>query len=561
MAATFDPAVVKQFGQIAAKEYRALGITTALSPQIDLATEPRWARVNGTFGENPQLTADMARAYVDGFQTSLGDKVIAGGWGYTSVNTMIKHWPGGGPEEGGRDAHFAFGKYAVYPGNNLADHLIPFTEGALKLEGETKMASAVMPYYTISYGIDKQNNENVGNSYNKYIINDLLRGKYSFDGVVCTDWGVTSDEKAVDGFGTTCWGAEKLTIAERHYKIIMAGVDQFGGNNDAGPVIEAYQMGVKEHGENFMRARMEQSAVRLLKNIFRVGLFENPYLNIEDSKKIVGNEEFMKAGYEAQLKSIIMLKNKNKVLPVAKQKTVYIPKRTTAAGRDFFGGPIPESINYPVNLNLVKKYFKVTDNPVEADFALVIIRSPNSGSGYDADDVKKGGNGYVPISLQYGPYKALYARDPSMAGGDPFEKFTNRTYKGKTVTASNAGDLKMVLDTKKAMKTKPVIVSIVMSKPMVFSEFEKDADAIIVNFDVQDQAILDIITGLSEPSGLLPMQMPVDMKTVETQKEDVPFDMICHVDSEGNSYDFGFGMNWNGVIKDARLEKYKKVVK
>jgi len=561
MAATFDPSVVKQFGQIAAQEYRALGISTALSPQIDLATEPRWARVNGTFGENPQLTADMARAYVDGFQTSAGDKLIAGGWGYTSVNTMIKHWPGGGPEEGGRDAHFAFGKYAVYPGSNLADHLIPFTEGALKLEGETKMASALMPYYTISYSIDKQNNENVGNSYNKYIINDLLRTKYSFDGVICTDWGVTSDEKAVDGFGTTCWGVETLTVAERHYKIIMAGVDQFGGNNDAGPVMEAYQMGVKEHGEVFMRARMEQSAVRLLKNILRVGLFENPYLNIEDTKKIVGNEQFMKAGYEAQLKSIVMLKNKNKVLPLEKQETVYIPKRNTAASRDFFGGPIPESINYPVNLNLVKKYFKVTDNPAEADIALVVIRSPNSGSGYDADDVKKGGTGYVPISLQYGPYKAMFARDPSIAGGDPLEKFTNRTYKGKSVTASNSSDLKMVLDTKKAMKGKPVIVSIAMSKPMVFSEFEKDADAIIVNFDVQDQAILDILTGAAEPSGLLPMQMPVDMKTVEMQKEDVPYDMICHVDSEGNTYDFGFGLNWSGVIKDALVEKYKKVVK
>lgn len=561
MAATFDAAVVKQFGQIAAKEYRALGIATALSPQIDLATEPRWARVNGTFGENPRLTADMARAYVDGFQTSVGDKEIAGGWGYTSVNTMIKHWPSGGPEEGGRDAHFAFGKYAVYPGNNLADHLIPFIEGALKLDGETKMASAVMPYYTISFGIDNQNKENVGNSYNKYIITDLLRGKYSFDGVICTDWGVTSDEKAVDGFGTTCWGVETLTIAQRHYKIIMAGVDQFGGNNDAGPVIEAYQMGVKEHGEAFMRARMEQSAVRLLKNIFRVGLFENPYLNVEDTKKTVGNEEFMKAGYEAQLKSIVMLKNKNKALPIAKQKTVYIPKRTTAAGRDFFGGSTPASVSYPVNINLVRKYFKVTENPAEADFALVIIRSPNSGSGYDATDVKKGGNGYVPISLQYLPYKAVYTRDPSLAGGDPFEKFTNRTYKGKSVATSNASDLSMVLDTRKAMKSKPVIVSIAMSKPMVFSEFEKNADAIIVNFDVQDQAILDIISGASEPSGLLPMQMPSDMKTVETQKEDVPFDMICHVDSEGNTYDFGFGMNWNGIIKDARVEKYKKAVK
>jgi len=561
MAATFDPSVVKQFGQIGAKEYRALGISTALSPQIDLATEPRWARVNGTFGENPQLTADLARAYVDGFQTSVGDKVIAGGWGYTSVNTMIKHWPGGGPEEGGRDAHFSFGKYAVYPGNNLADHLIAFTEGAMKLEGETKMASAVMPYYTISYGIDQKNKENVGNSYNQYLINDLLRGKYGFDGVVCTDWGVTSNEKAVDGFGTTCWGAETLSIAERHYKIMMAGVDQFGGNNDAGPVLEAYQMGIKEHGEQFMRSRLEQSAVRLLKNIFRVGLFENPYLNVEETKAIVGNREFMKAGYNAQLKSIVMLKNRNKVLPVAKQKIVYIPKRVTAAGKDFFGGPTPEVINYPVNLEVVKKYFKVTDNPAEADFALIVIRSPNSGSGYDAEDVKKGGNGYVPISLQYGPYKAVDARDISLAGGDPLEKFTNRTYKNKTITATNLSDLKMVLDAKKVMKGKPVIVSIAMSKPMVFSEFEKDADAIVVNFEVQDQAILDIITGAAEPSGLLPMQMPADMKTVETQKEDVPFDMVCHKDSEGNTYDFGFGLNWNGVIKDARVEKYRKTEK
>jgi len=561
MAATFDPAVVKLFGQVAAKEYRALGISTALSPQIDLATEPRWGRVNGTFGENPKLTADMARAYVDGFQTSLGDKAIAGGWGYTSVNTMIKHWPGGGPEEGGRDAHYSFGKYAVYPGNNLADHLIPFTEGALKLEGETKMASAVMPYYTISTGIDKTNNENVGNSYNKYLINDLLRGKYGFEGVVCTDWGVTKDETAVDGFGTTCWGVETLSIAERHYKIIMAGVDQFGGNNDAGPVVEAYKMGVKEHGEAFMRARMEQSATRLLRNIFRVGLFENPYLNVEETKKIVGNTDFMKAGYEAQLKSIVLLKNKNKALPVEKMKTVYIPKRVTAAGRDFFGGVTPESVSDPINLNLVKKYFKVTDNPSEADFALVVIRSPNSGSGYDAAEVKKGGNGYVPISLQYGPYKALDARDQSIAGGDPLEKFTNRTYKNKTITSSNALDLKMVLDARKVMKEKPVIVSIAMSKPMVFSEFEKEANAILVTFEVQDQAILDMLTGAAEPSGLLPLQMPIDMKTVELQKEDVPFDMSCHKDSEGNTYDFGFGMNWSGVIRDARVEKYGKGVK
>lgn len=561
MAATFDPEVVHEFGQIAAKEYRALGITTALSPQIDLATEPRWSRVNGTFGENPQLAADMARAYVDGFQTSLGDRLIADGWGYTSVNTMMKHWPGGGPEEGGRDAHYAFGKYAVYPGNNLADHLIPFTEGALKLNGATGMASAVMPYYTISTGIDTVNKENVGNSFNSFIINDMLRGKYEYEGVICTDWGVTKDETAVDGFGTTCWGVETLSVAERHYKIIMAGVDQFGGNNDAGPVIEAYNIGVKEHGEEFMRKRMEQSAVRLLKNIMRVGLFENPYLDVEETTITVGNENFMKAGYKAQLKSVVLLKNNGKVLPVEKNKTVYIPERTTPPGRDMFGGTTQGSKTSPINLELVKKYFNVTINPAEADFALVIIRSPNAGTGYSADDVKKGGNGYLPISLQYKQYTATEARETSLAGGDPLEKFVNRSYKGKSVTTANESDLKMVTDTRKAMKGKPVIVSVNMAKPMVFSEFEKDANAILATFDIQDQAILDIITGAAEPTGLLPVQMPADMKTVELQNEDVPYDMTCHTDSDGNIYDFGFGLNWSGVIKDARVEKYRKLTK
>jgi len=130
-----------------------------------LATEPRWSRFNGTMGEDPGLAAEMARAYVDGFQTSTGEKEIAGGWGYQSVNAMVKHWPGGGPEEGGRDGHFGYGAYAVYPGNHFEDHLKPFIDGTFKLDGPTGMASAVMPYYTISYNIDTVYGENVGNGF------------------------------------------------------------------------------------------------------------------------------------------------------------------------------------------------------------------------------------------------------------------------------------------------------------------------------------------------------------------------------------------------------------
>jgi beta-glucosidase len=559
MAATFDPELMKKFGEIASKEYRALGISTALSPQVDLATEPRWFRVSGTFGENPKLSADMARAYVDGFQTSTENMEIADGWGYDSVNTMVKHWPSGGPEEGGRDAHFGYGKYAVYPGNNFADHLVPFTEGAFNLEGATKAASAVMPYYTISYGIDSKYGENVGNSYSSYIINDLLRDTYGYDGVVCTDWGITADETGVGDFSGKCWGVEGKSVVDRHYKVIMAGVDQFGGNNEAGPVIAAYQKGVKAHGEAFMRARFEASAVRLLKNIYRVGLFENPYLDPETSGEVVGNSEFMAAGYGAQLKSVVMLKNRGQVLPLEKRTKVYIPKRFQPASKGLFGFyPTEAKLDYPVNMGIVEKYFQAVDNPEEAAVAIVFIKGPDSGTGYSADDLTFGGNGYVPISLQYREYTAEYARDPSIAGGDPFEAFINRTYKGKHITTSNETDLDLVLDTVKLMKGKPVIVSITISNPMVFEEFEKEVDGILVSFDVQDQALLDVFAGAAEPTGLLPIQMPANMKTVEEQLEDLPRDMVCHVDTEGNTYDFGFGMNWAGLIEDDRVATYGK---
>ena len=558
MAATFDPDLLQKFGNIAASEYRALGITTALSPQVDIATEPRWARFNGTFGESPLLSAALAQAYCDGFQTSLGEKEIAEGWGLGSVNTMVKHWPGGGSGESGRDAHYGSGKYAVYPGNNFKEHFIPFTEGAFKLKGKTKMASAVMPYYTISWNQDTKNGENVGNSFNKYIISDLLRTKYKYDGVVCTDWSATKEHKVLDSFlDGRSWGVETLSETDRHYKALMAGVDQFGGNNDAKPILEAYQKGVKEFGEVKMRSRMEQSAVRLLKNIFRVGVFENPYLDPNETKTIVGKSEFMKAGYEAQLKSVVMLKNQGQVLPFATKKTVYVPKRFVPASRNFLGQAIPSSSDYPVSLDLVKKYFNVTDNPDEADFALVFIQNPVATIGYDAADLKNGGNGYIPISLQYGDYTATDAREKSIAGGDPLEKFTDRGYKNKSTKTSNATDAQLVVDTKSKMKTKPVIVSVNTTNPMVFSEIEKDASVILINFGVQNQVLLDIISGKSEPSALLPMQMPADMKTVEKQSEDVPFDLNCYKDSEGNSYDFGFGMNWKGVIKDSRVTKFK----
>ncbi len=560
LACTFDPSIVRRFGEIAAKEYRALGITTALSPQIDLATEPRWNRFPGTFGEDPMLATDMARAYVDGFQTSNGKDEINNGWGYTSVNTMVKHWPGGGSGEGGRDAHFGYGKYAVYPGNSFESHLLPFTKGAFALQGKTGSASAVMPYYTISFDQDKVNKENVGNAYSKYLITDLLRGKYKYDGVICTDWLVIGDlGKSVDQFTGKAWGYEQKTLAEKHYKALMAGVDQFGGNNASGPVMEAYQIGVKEHGEAYMRKRFEQSAVRLLMNIFRAGLFENPYLDPAASTALVGNAAFMREGYEAQLKSVVMLKNAGQALPLKGRKTVYVPKIKTPSVKNWFGQANPEKIDYPVNLDQVRKYYDVTDDPSKADAALVFVKGPMPNPGYDADDKKNGGNGYIPVSLQYRPYTATLAREQSIAAGDPLEPgMNNRSYKGKTVNTANSNDLDVILETKKQMNGKPVIVVMSLSNPAVVAEFEKEADGIMIGFGIQSQAYLDIISGKAEPSGLLAFQMPADMNEVEKQMEDRPRDMKPYRDAAGNVYDFGFGLNWKGVIRDARVAKYGK---
>lgn len=558
LAASFDPDLVRQFGTIASQEYRALGIATALSPQVDLATDPRWYRFSGTFGPSPELTTDMARAYVDGFQTSSPEKEIARGWGFESVNAMVKHWPGGGTGEAGRDAHYGFGKFAVFPGDNIETHMKPFLDGAFKLDGGTGMASALMPYYTISFN-ENPSGENVGNAFSKYFITDLLRNKYGYDGVICTDWGVTRPDRGMASFGSTPWGVESLSVEERHYRILMAGCDQFGGNNDAEPVLAAYQMGVKEFGETTMRERYETSAVRLLKNIFNVGLFENPYLDIQTTKETVGKAAFMQAGYEAQLKSIVLLKNKNDLMPIAKEKTVYIPNRFVPASENFFGQEIPSRWDTTISPDLASKFFNYTENPEEADFAIVVINNPENGrtAGYSEEMAQNGDNGFLPISLQYGPYQATEARDPSIAGDSRDTDVLNRTYKNKTVQANNHTDLNLIMETQKAMKGKPVIVILNMLNPTVVAEFEGMIDGLLINFGVQDQAILDIISGEVEPSGLLPLQMPANMATVEKQFEDVPFDMEVHVDSEGNAYDFGFGLNWSGVIEDDRVQKYR----
>ena len=542
LAATFDPALVERFGRIAADEYRHLGLTTALSPQIDLGTEPRWYRYFGTFGESPDLATAMARAYCDGFQTTPG---APDGWGTKSVNAMVKHWPGGGCGEAGRDAHCGFGKYAVYPGNHLNVQMRPFAEGAFALTGGTRRASAVMPYYTIPWhqGLP---GEEVGNAFSKKIISQMLRGDVGYDGVVCTDWQVTHDEIHPGITGGKPWGVEGLTPAERHLKALEAGVDQFGGNNEAAPLAEAFELAAAKYGRARAEARFRLSARRLLVNVFRVGLFENPYLNVEESAAVVGKPEYMKAGFDAQVRSIVVLKNHGGVLPLGARPRVWIPLREKRGFAHFWGmGAKPGQQFDPIRTRVAEKYVERVESAETAEAAVVFIDGPIGYWGYDIEEAKSGrGNGYYPIPLQYSTYTATVARATSLAGGDPFEGFHNRSYLGKTITPLNLSDLELVRTVRRQMGMRPVIVCVGAERPFVPSEIEPLADALLVGFDVSSQAVMEIVTGRRPPSGRLPMTLPKDMATVERNAEDVPFDLEPYVDGEGSTYAFGFGLKW-----------------
>lgn len=553
LAATFDMDIIRTHGEVVSAEYRALGITTALSPQVDIATDPRWRRFYGSFGEDPALSRDMARAYCEAFQNTPDSKT---GWGVQSVNCMVKHWPGGGSGEGGRDAHFGTGKYAVYPGNNFEQGMVPFVDGAFKLPGKTQMASAVMPYYTISYGQDPSG-QNVGNGFSKYIIQDLLRDKFKYDGVVCTDWGIVKDYNVPWEHKGTPWGTETLSGPERRLLCFEAGVDQLGGAKDNAESMAAYALWAQKYGEESARARFELSATRILVNIFRVGLFENPYVSPEKAAAIVGSKEFVAAGYDAQRKSIVLLKNEGGVLPLNKKVRVYEPLRHVPAGLSHWQKPTAAYDEYPVSKDLLGQYFEVVETPEEADIALVSIKSPVGHWGFVMPDEKYPEGHYNPISLQWGPYTAATAREKSLAGGDPRESSVNRSYRGFTETSSNSTDALLVQRTKAAMGGKPVVVLVAMERPFVPAEIEPWADALLVFCGVSNNALLDILSGVAEPYGLLPCQLPANMETVEAQCEDVPRDMECYKDSEGNTYDFAFGLNWKGVIDDARVRFYR----
>jgi beta-glucosidase len=335
LAATRDPALVRQFGDIGRQEYISVGIRLALHPMADLATEPRWARASGSFGEDARVSAELTAAYIKGFQ---GESL-----GANSVATMVKHFSGGGPQKDGEDAHFPFGKEQVYPGDHFDYHLIPFTEGAFPAD-----VAQVMPYYGIPVG---QTDEDVGFAFNKTIITDLLRDKYQFKGVICSDWGLVSDATV---FGLTlkaasAWGVEHLSPEQRMIKLLDAGIDQIGGETIPEMLVALVEKGTVSE------KRLDSSVRRLLLDKFRLGLFDNPYVDISQVNSTVGKPAFVEAGKNAQRKSLVLLKNASQFLPLTDTPKIYIEN---------------------IDPDIAARFGKVVEKPTQADLAIIRIEAP-----------------------------------------------------------------------------------------------------------------------------------------------------------------------------------------
>lgn len=335
LAAIGNDSLVEQFAQIVRKEYLAVGIRVALHPQIDLATEPRWARISGTFGEDADLTAKMVTAYLKGMQGETLDE--------NSVACMTKHFPGGGPQKEGLDPHFAIQKGQIYPGDNFDYHLIPF-EAAFKMN-----TASIMPYYGIP---TDQTDEEVAMAYNKMIITDLLRNKYNYDGVVCTDWGLITDVQMGPDitWPARAWGVEGLSPLDRVLKIIQAGCDQFGGENRPELVVELVKNGQLDE------ARIDESLRRLLRQKFQLGLFNNPFVDESKVPEVVGREDYRAIGNASQQKAMTLLKNKDGFLPLKSDVAkVYVE------GMDS---------------TVVAQYATVVATPQEADLAMLRLNTP-----------------------------------------------------------------------------------------------------------------------------------------------------------------------------------------
>ena len=439
-AAVRDADLVQRYADIARQEYLAAGIRVALHPQIDLATEPRWARIGMTFGEDADLTSRLVTGYIRGFQ---GAEL-----GPTSVATMTKHFPGGGPQADGEDPHFDYGREQVYPGRQMEYHLKPFRAAI------AAGTSQIMPYYGMPVGTDW---EEVGFAFSNGVITDLLRNELGFDGIVCTDWGLIGDSVIMgQPMPARAWGVEHLSELERAQKVIDAGCDQFGGESRPELVVELVRSG------HVSDARIDQSVRRLLREKFVLGLFDQPFLDVERAVATIGRADFVAEGEAAQRAAIVRLTAADSgpaALPLSTDQAVYIEN---------------------IGSGSATRLGRVVDDPADADLAVLRLNAP-----------------YEP-----------------RPGG--FESFFHA---GSLEFPAAERDRIVAV-----CETVPTIIVLFLDRPAIVPEIADAAAALLVEFGARDDAVVDVLLGEAQARGRLPFDLPSSMRAVINSRSDVPYD-------------------------------------
>lgn len=443
LAAMRDPAMVREFADIARQEWASIGLRKGYMYMADLATEPRWQRIEGTFGEDPQLAAETMREIVLGFQ---GTELNSG-----SVALTVKHFPGGGATENGQDPHFPWGKREILTDRTLQNNLIPF-KAAIDAG-----VSAIMPYYSFPVGTKY---EGVAYAYNKGILQDLLRGELGFKGIINSDTG------PIDMMP---WGVEDLSVTERYQLSQEAGVNLYSGSGDPAELLKAIRLGAVK------METIDESVYLLLLERFKLGLFENPYVDEDKAVQTVGNAEFQARADIAMRKSIVLLRNQSDMLPLKAHTKVYFesyfPQKGSAT--DTYVN-IPEVNSWDV------EFVQSAD---EAD-VVVLWLMPGLKSLFDS---KKEEPIYMSLSKN---------------GIDP-EYVNELTAKKPTVLVVNY--------------TNPWVIGEVYN-----AEHTGNIKGVIATFGTTHDALMDVITGRFNPTGKMPFTTPISEEAVLNNKPDVP---------------------------------------
>lgn len=471
-----DPALVRRFADIARREYRAAGIHMALSPQADLATEPRWPRVAGTFGERSDRVSALAGAYVEGFQGGR-DGVAPDG-----VLTVVKHFAGYGAAQDGWDAHNYYGRFAIFPNQRFDDHVAAF-RGAFDAR-----AGGVMPTYSVFADllVDGHPIEQVGGGYNRWLLTDVLREREGFDGLVLSDWAILNDcdeicrngfpDGQAPGFAglSTGFGVESLTKPQRIARGLLAGLDQFGGADETAAVVEAVREGL------LPETRIDASALRVLLPKFRLGLFENPYVDPQHAVEVIGAPTFRAEGEAAQRRALVLLENRDGLLPLAPD-----------AQRVFLHGISPQAARVAG--------FAVASSLAEAQFAVIRAAAP-----------------FQTPHPNY-PFGAIQHE------GDLDFKDDDAT---------------LAVIRRAAAQGIPVIVTVMLDRPAILTNVKPHVAALFGDFGISDAALFDVIAGRARPEGRLPFELPSSMQAVRGQAPDTP------ADSRDPLYAAGYGLRY-----------------